>query len=173
MVARTERARRTTCAESVFVATLVDPVHEYQLRRRGTVPSMVGVDEAARMALELPEVTEGERHGNRTWLVGGKGFAWERPFSKADIKRFGDASPPDGPILAVRVEDLAEKEAVLAAQPKAFFTIPHFDGYSAVLIQLKSVTKRALREAIIDGWLACAPPKLADEYMQQRSARRP
>jgi hypothetical protein len=34
----------------------------------------------------------------------------------------------DGPILAVRVEDLGEKEAVLAAQPKAFFTIPHFDG---------------------------------------------
>jgi len=74
-------------------------------------------------------------------------------------------SPPDGPILAVRVADLGEKEAVLAAQPKGFFTIPHFDGYPAVLIQLKAVTKRALREGIIDGWLACAPPKLADEYI--------
>ena len=91
---------------------------------------MVSVDEAARMAMALPEVTSGERHGNRTWFVAGKGFAWERPFSKADIKRFGDETPPDGPILAVRVEDLAEKEAVLAAQPKGFFTIPHFDGYA-------------------------------------------
>jgi hypothetical protein len=126
---------------------------------------MVSIDEVARIAMELPEVTQGERYGTRTWSVAGKSFAWERAFSKADLRRFGDASPPQGPILAVRVEDLGEKEAVLAAQPKAFFTIPHFDGYSAVLIQLKAVTKRALREALEDGWLACAPRKLADDYV--------
>ena len=131
---------------------------------------MVSVDEVARLATQLPEVTEGERHGNRTWSVAGKAFAWERPFSKADIKRYGDIRPPDGAILAVRVEDLGEKDAVLAAQPKAFFTIPHFDGYSAVLIQLKSVTTRALREALVEGWLACAPPKLANDYLEQGSA---
>ena len=128
---------------------------------------MVSIDDVARMALELPEVTEEERHGNRSWSVAGKAFAWERSFSKADIKRFGDATPPAPPILAVRVEDLAEKEAVLAANTKACFTIPHFDGYSAVLIQLNAVTKRALKEIILDGWLACAPRKLADEYVRQ------
>ena len=126
---------------------------------------MVSLDEAARLALDLPEVAEGERHGHRTWSVAGKTFAWERPFSKADIRRFGDATPPGGPILAVRVADLGEKEAMLAEHPKAFFTIPHFDGYSAILIQLNAVTKRDLREAIVDGWLACAPPRLADEYL--------
>lgn len=125
------------------------------------------------MALELPEAIEDERHGTRSWSVAGKGFAWERPFSKADLKRFGDVAPPVGPILAVRVEDIGEKEAVLAAQPKAFFTIPHFEGYAAVLIQLQVVTKRALREAIIDGWLVCAPTKLADEYVEgERRGRR-
>jgi hypothetical protein len=132
---------------------------------------MATVDEAARLAMELPEVTEGERHGHRTWSVAGKGFAWERAFSKADIRRFGDAAPPEGPILAVRVADLGEKEAVLAAEPKGFFTIPHFDGYAAVLIQLKKVTKRALREALLDGWLAMAPPPLADEYLKQQKTR--
>ena len=128
---------------------------------------MASLEDAARMALDLPEVTEGERHGHRMWSGGGKVFAWERAFSKADIKRFGEAAPPDGPILAVRVGDLSEKESVLAASPKGFFTIPHFDGYAAVLIQLKAVTKRALREAIVDGWLACAPTQLAEKYVSR------
>ena len=128
---------------------------------------MATLDDVARMAAELPEVTEGERHGNRTWYVRGKAFAWDRPFSKADVRRFGGQSPPDGPILAVRVEDLGEKEAVLAGQPDAFFTIPHFDGYSAVLIQLRKVSRKALREALVDGWLACAPPRLAEEYLKR------
>ncbi len=127
---------------------------------------MATLDDVTRLACELPEVTEGERHGNRTWFVAGKAFAWDRPFSKADIRRFGDGSPPEGPILAVRVVDLDDKEAVLAAQPRGFFTIPHFDGYAAVLIQLKTVSQRDLQEAIVDAWLASAPPRLANEYRE-------
>jgi hypothetical protein len=128
---------------------------------------MVTLDAAARLALELPEVTEGELRGHRAWYVNGKAFAWERPLTKADIKRFGDAPPPEGPILAVQVADLGEKEAVLAAGHPGFFTMPHFDGYPAVLIQLDKAGRKALREALVDGWLARAPRKLAEEYLRR------
>ena len=133
---------------------------------------MATIEDAAQVAMDLPEVTEGTRHAKRTWFVRGKAFAWERPFSKADIKRFGDETPPDGPILAVSVEDLHEKEAVLEAHPKAFFNIQHFDGFAAVLIQLSKVGKRELRDAIVDAWLAVAPPKLAEEYLAGKRRRR-
>jgi hypothetical protein len=112
---------------------------------------MVSIDEAARIALDLPEVTEGERHGHRTWFVSGKAFAWERPLSKADIKRFGDATPPAGPIRRAWPTWVRRRPAAAQAPAFTFRT----DGYAAVLIQLKKVTKRPLREAIVDGWLAC------------------
>ena len=126
---------------------------------------MATLEDVTRAVSALPEVSEGERHGHRTWSVAGKAFAWERPFSKADIRRFGDVTPPQEPIVAVRVEDLGEKEAVLAAGLAGFFTIPHFDGYAAVLIELGRAEPDAVRDALADGYLACAPPPLAERFL--------
>jgi len=130
-----------------------------------TVDEMVRLEDVEAVIATLPEVTEGASYGNRSWSVGKHHFAWIRPFSKADIKRFGDETPPSGPILAVRVDDLGEKEAVLAAGHRGFFTIPHFEGYAAVLIQLDVAGKSAVRDAIIDGWLSVAPPGLARTFL--------
>jgi len=126
-------------------------------------------DDVARLAAELPEVTEGaERHqGHRAWQVAGKMFAWERPFSKADIRRYGGTQPPQGPILAVRTADRAEKEAILAAGKDGVFTIQHFDGFNAYLVQLDEVTPQDLREALVDGWLAMAPPPVAERFLNR------
>ena len=138
----------------------------------GIVPGVATLDDVGRLASGLPGVTEGERRGNLTWFVGGKAFAWERPFSQADLRRFGDAAPPEGPIVAVVVDDLVEKEAVLSGSARGLFTIPHFDGYPAVLIALPTVARTTLRDSITDAWLACAPPDLADQYLAARRRRR-
>jgi hypothetical protein len=125
------------------------------------------IEDVQRLAAGLPEVAEAERRGSLTWSVGGKVFAWERPFSKADVKRFGSDRIPQEPILAVRVSDVGEKDAVLAAHPASFFTIPHFDGFAAVLVELDRAAVEEVREALEDGWLAQAPQRLAETYARQ------
>src|SRR5262245_45045875 len=108
------------------------------------------------LVMKLPGVTVATKWGNRTYLVGGKFFVWQRPFSKADLRRFGDQTPPAGEILAVRVENLDAKEALLGIGLPGFFTIPHFDGYAAVLVELRRARAKDVRAAILDAFAAYA-----------------
>jgi hypothetical protein len=126
---------------------------------------MVTVEDVEAIVAGLPEVAESTSYRNRCWTVASKNFAWIRPFSKADVRRFGDDPVPAGPILAVRVEDLMEKDVVLAEARPGFFTIPHFDGFAAVLIQLDAAEVADVEESLVDAWLAVAPAKLAAELL--------
>ena len=127
------------------------------------------LDDFAALAMSFPEVAEGTGWGHRNWAAAGcKAFAWERPFSKADVKRFGAEPVPSGPIAAVRTDDLEEKEALLQAGHEGVFTIAHFDGYPAVLVQLDVVGKRVCRSVLEDGWLAMATPAQAEAYLSSR-----
>lgn len=126
--------------------------------------------------MTLAGVTVAMKWANRTWMVNGKGFAWQRPFSKADLKRFGDVTPPAGEIIAVSVENLDAKDALLAIAPPGFFTIPHFNGYAAVLIALRQARKKDVRAAILDAFRVAAsspPPRAKRAAPRARKQRRP
>ena len=67
---------------------------------------------------------------------------------------------PDDVSIVVWVDDIGEKEALVASDPKKFFTEPHYDSSSTVLVRYKRVGVRELRELITDSWRIKAPKRL-------------
>jgi len=128
-------------------------------------------DDVRRIALSLPETSERISRGNCQWRVKDKLFVWERPLRRSDLEALGDAAP-DGPILGARVEHLIAKEAIIADDPRVFFTTPHFDGYPAVLVQLERIGSDELNELVIEAWLCRAPAKLARAYADEHGLAR-
>jgi hypothetical protein len=124
------------------------------------------------LARGLPEVTVGAKWGMRTWMVGDKGFAWERPLRKADLVRLGDQPAPAGEILAVRTDGLDAKDALLAMGLPGFFTIQHFNGYPAVLIALREARAKDVRAAIEHGYQAMASKRRTPRTPKRPTARR-
>ncbi|MFZ0381481.1 MAG: MmcQ/YjbR family DNA-binding protein [Solirubrobacteraceae bacterium] len=128
---------------------------------------MASWEDVRRLALALPEASEGTSWGNVSWRVRNKQFVWERPLRPADLRALGDAAPA-GPILGARVEHAGAKEALLADDPGVYFTTPHFDGYPAVLVRLDQIAVDELQELIAEAWLCQAPKRLAREFLEKR-----
>jgi hypothetical protein len=124
-------------------------------------------EDVRRIALALPQSSERSSHGHASWRVGDKGFVWERPLRRTEVRALGEEAP-DGPILAARVEHLGAKEALIADDPAVFFTTPHFDGFPAVLIRLDRIPLDELNEMIVEAWLSRAPKRLAQQYIDTR-----
>ena len=62
------------------------------------------------------------------------------------------------------VADLGEKEALLQSDPKKFFTTPHYDGYPTVLVNLRAIGVKELRELITDSWRCQAPKRVLQAF---------
>lgn len=125
-------------------------------------------EDVARVVGDLPLTTE---QSPRDWRVGKKLLAWERPLRKSDIDALirDGVQPPPGDILGVRVPDEGVKLALVADEPRVYFTTPHFDGYPAVLVKLGEIAVADLRELITDAWLTQAPKQLVKEFLAKSS----
>ncbi len=128
---------------------------------------MASWDEVRRIALALPETSEKPMWGNASWRVRDKLFVWERPLRQKEIEALGEAAP-DGPILGARVEDELAKAALIADEPDLYFTTPHFDCHSSVLVRLERIGEADLEELIVGAWLERAPKPLAEAYLAER-----
>ena len=105
---------------------------------------MASWDDVARIVAGLALTSEPAQH---EWRVGKKLMAWERPLRTSDREALGSAAP-DGDILGVRVSDEGVKFALIADEPRVYFTTPHFDGYPAVLVKLGAIAVEDLEDVL-------------------------
>lgn len=133
---------------------------------------MATIDDVREIALALPGVEErmNGHTGAAAWRAAKGDIAWMRGPSARDLAQLADLGRewPAGPVLGVRVASLEEKEALLAAEPEILFTIPHFDGYPALLVELDAVERERLAEIIDDAWLTRAPARAAKAWLAER-----
>ncbi|MFC7376220.1 MmcQ/YjbR family DNA-binding protein [Brachybacterium sp. GCM10030267] len=92
-----------------------------------------------RLAMALPQVTEKTSYGTPAFYAAGKIFArmHEEP----------------GVLVCWR-SDLDQREVLLAADPAAFFTTPHYRGHASVLVRLERICPDELAELLAEAWEA-------------------
>lgn len=122
-----------------------------------------------KLALAMPQTTkELSDDGRPTYLVHGKFFCFHR-------SRRRDAIDPDtgerlDDVLVFRVADVGVKELMLADDRGVFFTTPHFDGYSAVLIRIPDLARLdrdELEDAVVEAWLTRAQKRVAKAWLDE------
>jgi hypothetical protein len=106
-------------------------------------------DDVVTIASGLPEVEQSTSYGTPSLKVRGKSFARLRTEAEGGL---------------VLMCQLDEKAALLASGDPAFYTIPHYDGYGAILVDLEKVSRRQLTELIEDAWRGRAPVRLRKAF---------
>ncbi|HEX8532697.1 MAG TPA: MmcQ/YjbR family DNA-binding protein [Allosphingosinicella sp.] len=101
------------------------------------------IERAARLAAGLPEVEVSTWYGTPALKVAGKGFV--------RVKEPG--------ILVVMCP-LGLKEALIEAEPEAFFETPHYSGWPAMLVRLGAIDDGGLKDRIEYAWREKAPKTL-------------
>lgn len=130
---------------------------------------MADKEDVRRIALSLPETTEGADRFAFSVLHKGKpkGFLWSWG-ERVDPKK---PRVPRDDVVAIRVVDQPDKEALLRSDDRVFFTEKHYNGVPAVLVRLPEIGLDQLEELIVDAW-RCQAPRALVEAVSLRTARR-
>ena len=110
---------------------------------------MSSEEDVRRICLALPEVVETPYERLPGFRVKRKLFA--------RIRQNPDA-------LVVWRPDVADKVALIKAEPAKFFQTPHYEGHPAVLVRLEAVDVEELQDLLTLSWLLKAPARLAASF---------
>ena len=127
-------------------------------------------DDVDVICASLPETELGTSWGDvPTWKVPagekGKGFLlYRKPHRSAVDPDTGELYDD---LLVIMVPDAGAKAALVEDPATPFFTIDHFRGFNAVLVQqsqLGELDLDELREVITEAWAVKAPKRLVRSY---------
>jgi hypothetical protein len=111
-----------------------------------------------RIALSMPSAVESDERfafsvPDKEKL---KGFVW------VWMERVEPKKPrvPNPGVIAVRVPNVSQRDLLISAEPKKFFTEPHYAGFPAVLVRLGAVSVADLEVLIAEAWRCVAPAAL-------------
>ena len=124
------------------------------------------------LALSLPETTKDvSEDGRPSYLVHGKLFCCHRS-RRRDAIDYRTGEQLDD-VLMFRVADLDMKELLLADARDVFFTTPHFDGYTAVLMRIPDlgrIDRDELHDLVAEAWLTKAQKRVAKAWLEEHAA---
>ncbi|WP_420626908.1 MmcQ/YjbR family DNA-binding protein [Candidatus Poriferisodalis sp.] len=115
---------------------------------------MATFDDVRRLGMALPEMTESTSYGTLALKVRKKLVC--RMWSEREYNR---DSVHDTEVLVVFCE-LEMKSVLLENHPDVLFTVPHYDGYGAVLVRMADVDLDDLADWLEDSYRHRAPPTL-------------
>jgi hypothetical protein len=127
------------------------------------------VEDVHELALGMPHVTVVQgSSGNPVYQVGGKSFVFFRtPRPDAVDPDTGERYPD---VIIFWVESESEKQALVQDPTSPFFTTPHFDGHTSVLLRgcrIGALSHQELAEVIESAWMSRASRTRVARWLAQ------
>ena len=125
------------------------------------------IEDVHELALAMPHVTVYDPDKpNPVYQVGGRSFIFFRnprpdAFDPETGERYDD-------VIVFWVASEVDKDALVLDESTPFFTTPHFDGHSSVLLRGSRVGELAydeLAEVVQDAWLSRASKRRAADWL--------